>query len=134
MSKKLQLAYTLLIALSLVLTPLAGVSAQGAKIETSLDMFKERFATADLFAAAQAGGDEMIDINIIVEEGTDLSKLIDGPVVRKPYAGIQGITGSIKAKSLGSLFPFRKNIVVNRHVLWVEIAGSFWVLKFHIIL
>lgn len=103
MSKKLRLAYAVALSLMMVLMPLSGVLAQEPVVETSLDAYKRLFATKDLFTLAKKGGDDWIDINLIVEEGTDVSQWMDVPVVRKPYAGMQGVTGQVRASDLSKL-------------------------------
>jgi uncharacterized repeat protein (TIGR01451 family) len=103
MSKKLRLAFALLVIASLVLTPLATVSAEEAMVKTSLDAYKDRFATSDLFALAQGGGSEEINVNLILTEDADVSKWMNSLVLRKAYGGIRGATGQIKAGALAKV-------------------------------
>ncbi len=103
MSKKLRFLYALGLTLAMVLTPLAGVAAQEPVAQTSLDAYRSLFASSDLYALAQSGGSETVDINLIVAEGTDVSKWLSDAIVRRPVAGMVGITARVKADALAKV-------------------------------
>jgi len=102
-NKGFRLLLTSLITLSLILTSVGGVAAQGGEVQTSLAKYRDVFATADLYALALQGGDQVVDINLIVTTDANISKLMPNAIVRNPVAGIRGVTGSIKANLLGKL-------------------------------
>lgn len=103
MSKRLRLVCSVLLVTSLLLTPFTPVSAQEKGVETALDVHRGVFATAKLYALAQAGGDQWVDIGLILTADADVSKWVDGLIVRNPVGGITAATGRIKARALGKL-------------------------------
>ncbi len=103
MNNKLRFMGALVLALTLALMPLAGVAAQEPVAQTPLDAFKGLFASAELYELAKAGGAETVEINLVVDEGTDVSKWVSDAIVRRPVAGMVGITGRVKANALGKV-------------------------------
>ncbi len=103
MSKLPRKIYVLMLVLSLVLASWGNVSAQGGKIETALDAYSGVFATDELYELAKMGGEEWVDIHIILVAGSDVSRTVDHLILRKPIGGIVTASGRIKAGNLGKL-------------------------------